>query len=89
MQAVISNPSNPEEALTREQAVDALTRGAAYAEMTESDKGVLAPGKVADLAVLTQDIFTVPASTLPDTKSVLTIVGGRVAYDSHELTPGK
>jgi predicted amidohydrolase YtcJ len=79
--------SDPKEAITREQALDAYTRGAAYAEFAESDKGILAPGKVADLAVLSQNIFEISPSRIPETTSVLTIIGGRVAYDAHLLTP--
>lgn len=74
------NAANPAEALTREQAVLAYTRGSAFAEMMEGEKGVLAPGKLADLAVLSQDIFTVPPPELPKTQSVLTIVGGKIAW---------
>ncbi len=42
-------------------------------------------GKLADLAVLSQDIFAVPAPELPRTRSVLTIVGGRVVFDAKVL----
>lgn len=77
--------ANPEEALTREQAVLAYTRGSAYAEMMEQEKGTLAPGMLADLAVLSQDIFTVPLEALPGTTSVLTLVGGNMAYDAGVL----
>jgi predicted amidohydrolase YtcJ len=38
------------------------------------------PGMLADLAVLSQDIFTIPAQQLPATKSVLTIVDGKIVY---------
>ena len=79
-----THPTNPKEALTREQAVIAYTRGSAFAEMAERDKGTLAAGMLADLVVLSQDIFTVPTPALPATHSVLTIIGGRIAYD--ELT---
>ena len=79
------HPANPAEALTREEAVEAYTRGSAYAEFTEADKGILAPGKLADLAVLSQDIFTVPVGDLPKTRSVLTLVGGRIIYDGKVL----
>jgi predicted amidohydrolase YtcJ len=41
----------------------------------------LQAGKLADLAVLSQDIFHVPASELPKTVSILTVVGGKVVYD--------
>lgn len=69
------------EALSREQAVEAYTRGSAYAEFAERDKGTLEVGKLADLAVLSQDIFTVPPDALPATKSVLTLVGGKIVHD--------
>jgi predicted amidohydrolase YtcJ len=52
-----TDPMRPQEAITREQAVIAYTRTAAYAEFTEKDKGTLEPGKLADLAVLSQDIL--------------------------------
>src|SRR5260370_24903118 len=71
-------PGKPREAITREQAVIAYTLTAAYAEFAEKDKGSLEPGKFADLAVLSQDIFRVPRPSLPTTESVLPLVGGRV-----------
>jgi len=79
------HPDNPAEAITREQAVMAYTRGSAYAERAEGEKGTLAPGMLADLAVLSRDIFTIPANDLPSTVSLLTLVGGRVAYDAGVL----
>jgi predicted amidohydrolase YtcJ len=81
----ITHPDNPPEALTREAAVIAYSRGSAYAEHAEREKGILAPGMLADLAVLSQDIFTVPANLLPETHSLLTLVGGRTAYDAGAL----
>lgn len=74
------HPYRPSEALTREQAVIAYTKGSAYAEFAD-DKGVIAPGKLADLAVLSADIFTIPLQALPSVHSVLTIVNGRVVYN--------
>ena len=71
---------NPAGALTREQALVAYTSGAAYAEFAEDSKGRLMPGMLADLAILSQDIFTVPTADLPKTVSVLTMVGGRVVH---------
>lgn len=79
----ITHPDRPSEAITREQAVIAYTATSAYAKFAEKDKGTLDPGKLADLAVLSQDVFTVPAQVLPKTKSVLTLVGGKAAYDAH------
>jgi predicted amidohydrolase YtcJ len=77
---------NPAEAITREQAVTAYTLTSAYAEFAEKDKGSLEPGKLADLAVLSQDIFKVLPGDLPKTESVMTMVGGRIVYDAKIVT---
>jgi predicted amidohydrolase YtcJ len=78
-----TNPGNhPSEGITREQAVIAYTRTSAYAEFEEKEKGTLEPGKLADIAVLSQDIFTVPVEQLPKTTSVLTLVGGKIVYQA-------
>jgi predicted amidohydrolase YtcJ len=73
------------ESITREEAVVAYTRTSAYAEFAEKDKGSLEAGKLADLAVLSQDVFTVALSELPKTESVLTLVGGKVVYDAKSI----
>ena len=75
------HPNNPHEATTREQTLVAYTHGSAYAEFAEREKGTIAPGMLADLAVLSQDIFKVPMPELPNTESLLTIVDGRLAYE--------
>ena len=82
-----TDPNRPDEAISREQAVIAYTFGSAFAEFAEKDKGSLAPGKLADLAVLSQDIFTVAPLELHKTRSVLTLVGGQSVYEAPE--PGK
>jgi predicted amidohydrolase YtcJ len=82
LQFAITHPVNPTEALTLEQAVIAYTRGSAYAEHAEREKGKIAPGMLADLAVLSQDIFSIAPDKLPETTSVMTLVGGRVVYDA-------
>lgn len=79
------HPDRPSEAITREQAVIAYTLTSAYAEFAEKEKGSLVSGKLADLAVLSQDIFSVPAADLPKTESVLTMVGGKIVYDAGVL----
>jgi predicted amidohydrolase YtcJ len=73
---------NPSQAMTREQAVTAYRLTSAYAEFAEKEKGSLEPGKLADLAVLSQDIFTAPAGDLSKTESVMTMVGGKTVYDA-------
>jgi predicted amidohydrolase YtcJ len=76
------HPDRPSEALSREQAVIAYTEGSAYAEGEEDRKGRLAPGQLADLAVLSQDLFTVPFGQIPGTVSVLTMVDGHIVWDA-------
>ncbi len=81
----ITHPDRPSEAISREQAVSAYTLTSAYAEFAEKDKGSLEPRKLADLAVLSQDIFSVPTAELPKTQTVLTLVGGKTVYDAGVL----
>ncbi len=72
---------HPTENLTTEQAVIAYTRGSAYAEFAEKTKGTLKKGMLADLAVLSQDIFTIPPQQLPSTRSIMTIIDGKIKYE--------
>jgi predicted amidohydrolase YtcJ len=80
-----STHANPKENLTREQAVIAYTKTNAFAEFQEKEKGTLMPGMLADLVVLSQDIFTISNEQLPTTKSVLTIVDGKIVYQQEGL----
>jgi predicted amidohydrolase YtcJ len=84
MLAVV-HPTHPSEGLTLEEAVIAHTRGSAYAEFEEHRKGTLVPGMLADLVVLSQDIFSVPIEAVPATRSVLTMVGGNVVFSTGEI----
>lgn len=82
---VTTQQTKTEENITREQAVIAYTLGSAYAEFAENYKGTLTPGKFADIAVLSQDIFTIAAQQLPATHSVITIINGKIVYiDEHD-----
>jgi predicted amidohydrolase YtcJ len=65
--------------------VDAYTRSSAYAAHMDELVGTLEPGKLADLAVLTQDIFKVPATSIGNTQVVLTMVGGRIVFDQMKI----
>ena len=80
MFAVI-HPTRPTEGLTVEQALMAYTSGSAYAEFKEHVKGTLKPGMLADIAVLSQDIFSIPPDLLPATFSLLTIVDGEIVHN--------
>jgi hypothetical protein len=83
----VTHPFHPTEALTMEQAVTAYTRGSATAEFQEWQKGSIKPGYLADLAVLSQDVFTIPPSAVPGTVSLFTLNGGEVVWDAGVLTP--
>jgi predicted amidohydrolase YtcJ len=71
---------HPEQALTVDEAIAAYTINPAYASHEEAAKGSITPGKLADFAVLDRDIRKVPAAQIPQTKVLLTILGGKVVY---------
>jgi predicted amidohydrolase YtcJ len=73
------------EAISREDAMAVMTRAGAWAEFAERDKGRLAPGMLADFAVLSQDVFQAPEERIPSTRSLLTVVGGRTAWRSADF----
>jgi predicted amidohydrolase YtcJ len=70
----------PAQKIRVEEAVRAYTSAAAYAEFVERDKGTLEPGKLADIVVLSDDIFRIPSEKIWDVKVVLTIAGGRQTW---------
>ena len=77
------NPNGwfPEQKLTVAEAVEAYTMGSAYAEFQENVKGSITPGKLADMVVLSDDIFSIDAAKVRDVKVLKTIVGGKVIWD--------
>lgn len=75
----------PQQCLTRLQALRAFTMGGAYFCGVETQRGSLQVGKLADLAVLSDDPLQVPEERLPDLQAHLTLVGGRVVYDGGVL----
>jgi hypothetical protein len=70
----------PDQAMSRMEALKSYTWNAAYAAFEEDIKGSLAPGKLADVTVLSKDILTVPEDEIRSARVVYTIVGGRVMY---------
>jgi len=70
----------PEERLTRHEALRGFTADAAFAAFEESDRGVIAVGRLADLTIVEGDWSSLPAATLYDTKVRMTLVGGEVVY---------
>jgi predicted amidohydrolase YtcJ len=79
----------PEQRMTREEALKSYTVNNAYAAFEENLKGSLAPGKLADITVLSRDILSVPDDSIPGTEVVYTILGGRIAYQrGTAIAPG-
>ena len=76
------NPNGwfPEQKLTVAEAVEAYTMGSAYAEFQENVKGSITPGKLADMVVLSGDIFSIDPAKIRDVKVLKTVVGGKVVW---------
>jgi hypothetical protein len=70
----------PEQRLSVAETVYAYTAGAAFASGEEAIRGALAPGKLADLVVLSQDIFTIDPMAILDTQVVATMFDGEFVY---------
>jgi predicted amidohydrolase YtcJ len=78
------NPNGwiPEQKITVDEAVRGFTWGSAYGEFQENVKGTLEPGKAADLVILSDDIFAIDPVKIAQTKVIMTIVDGRVAFEA-------
>ena len=74
----------PQERISLEDAIKAYTLGAAFAGHREKTEGSLEPGKLADLIVLSQDLFKIEPSKIAKTEVLLTMVGGKVVYQAPE-----
>ncbi len=72
----------PGERISLEDAIQAYTLGAAFAGHREKTEGSLEPGKLADLIVLSQDLFKIEPTEIGKTEVLLTMVGGKVVYQS-------
>jgi predicted amidohydrolase YtcJ len=70
----------PEEKVTLSEAVEAYTVGSAFAEFQEHEKGSITPGKLADMIILSDNIFDLKPDAIRDVRVETTIVGGKVVY---------
>jgi predicted amidohydrolase YtcJ len=81
--AVGRGPRRAEEhRLSRERALATYTRGSAWFSFEEHERGGVTPGDLADLAILTEDYFTVPEDEIPNIRAWQTIVDGRVVHSA-------
>lgn len=73
--------------LSRETALELWTAGSAWFSSDHGRKGAIKTGQLADLAVLSDDYFSVPDEAIKGIESVLTVVGGKIAHASDEFAP--
>ena len=78
------NPNGwvPEQKITVEETIRAFTAGSAYAEFQEKVKGTIETGKLADFVILSEDIFTIDPVKIRDAKVNLTVVDGKIVYQT-------
>jgi predicted amidohydrolase YtcJ len=78
------NPNGwfPEQKLTVAETVEAYTLGSAYAEFQEKEKGSITPGKLADMVLLSDDIFSIAPEKIQDTRVLKTFLGGRLIFEA-------
>jgi predicted amidohydrolase YtcJ len=72
----------PEEAISAEQALAMYTTNAAYASFEENIKGAIAPGKLADMVILSADLLKTPPEQFKDIKVEMTIIDGKIAWEA-------
>jgi predicted amidohydrolase YtcJ len=78
------NPNGwfPEQKLSVPEAIEAYTMGSAYAEFQEKEKGSITPGKLADMVLLSDDIFSIAPEKIRDVRVLKTFVGGKLVFDA-------
>jgi predicted amidohydrolase YtcJ len=76
----------PENRLDRAEALKLYTVGSSWFSTEDGKKGALAPGQLADLAILSADYFSIPDEEIKQLESVLTIVGGKIVYATEEFS---
>ena len=78
------NPNGwiPEQKISVDEAVRAFTYGSAYAEFQENVKGTLEVGKLADMVIISDDIFTIDPVKIKDAKVLTTVMDGRVVFET-------
>ena len=77
----------PEQKLSLAETIEAYTLGSAYAEFQENEKGSITTGKLADLVLLSDDLFTIAPEQIRNVHVLKTIVGGKVVFDADAPSP--
>jgi len=84
--AAVARKTFKEESLTVEEALKTYTVNAAYVSFDEDKKGIIEVGKLADLTVLSEDLFSVPPEKIREINVEMTIVGGKIVYEKRQNT---
>jgi len=82
---ISGGPMGADQKISREDALRMVTRNHWYLTFEEKTKGMIAPGRFADLVVLPEDIMTVPAKRIEQMRVLMTMVGGKVVYRSADF----
>jgi hypothetical protein len=80
---------HPEERLTLEQAIQGYTMGGAIAAKREKTEGSIEVGKLADVIIISQDLFKIAPSQIGKTKVMMTLVGGNVVFQDPSWVEGQ
>lgn len=72
----------PDQKISMDQAIAAYTTGSAFAEFAEKEKGLIAPGMLADFVVLDRDVTSVAPPKLLQTRVLRTVIGGKTVYEA-------
>jgi predicted amidohydrolase YtcJ len=72
----------PEQKLSVAEAIEAYTMGSAYAEFQENEKGSITPRKLADMVLLSDDIFSIAPEKIREVRALKTFVGGRLVFEA-------
>jgi len=83
------NPNGwfPEQKLSVAETIEAYTMGSAYAEFQENEKGSITPGKLADMVLVSDDIFSIAPEKIRDVHILKTFVGGKLVFDASAVHP--
>jgi len=79
------SPALPEQHLSLEKTIEAYTINGAYSSFEENIKGSVKEGKLADMVILSHNLFSIPQEEIKDTKVLMTIFGGKVVYKDKEF----